>query len=430
MASNPSLHLANADDRKQTGYTALLQSLGVEPTEPWLEQDWSGQGQHVEFQKGEISTVNQILTVHDTLGKGASAIVHSVKCRRILLARKTIYTNKRFTKRQAVEEVAHLTRLKHSHIVRLIGTYTWKTELSILMYPVADYNLTTFLDVLDKASVDESSWVAMARSSLDFFACLSSALEHIHATFTKHMDIKPQNILVRTNRQRITDRAGFDIYKVYIADFGIAKTYQSLEATETDGHTAFTKKYAAPEVARQDFRGLPADIFSLGCVFLELFATLYHSINAESLSTTPAYLFVVRSEGSSQYNKAKHKAKADLSANDDARITLRRQMDAKLNTGPDSSYHRHIESLSELFNSIEWHNYQWPTLNINTCQTILQMISFAPEQRPTAQRLVQQFPGKACCGAGPDELDVTVSTIDEEDESDDEMEEQELRTDD
>jgi serine/threonine protein kinase len=177
--------------------------------------------------------VNQILTVQDNLGKGTSAIVHSVKCRRILLARKTIYTNKHFTKRQAIEEVAHLTRLKHSHIVRLIGTYTWKKELSILMYPVADYNLTTFLDILDNASVDERSWVVMATASFSFFACLSSALEYIHRSFTKHMDIKPHNILVRKSRQN-NGRIGPDVFKVYISDFGIARSYQSLEATNTD----------------------------------------------------------------------------------------------------------------------------------------------------------------------------------------------------
>jgi serine/threonine protein kinase len=365
--------------------------------------------------------VNQILTVQDNLGKGTSAIVHSVKCRRILLARKTIYTNKHFTKRQAIEEVAHLTRLKHSHIVRLIGTYTWKKELSILMYPVADYNLTTFLDILDNASVDERSWVVMATASFSFFACLSSALEYIHRSFTKHMDIKPHNILVRKSRQN-NGRIGPDVFKVYISDFGIARSYQSLEATNTDGYTLCTKKYAAPEVAQQDFRGLPADIFSLGCVFIELFATL-HSINAENL-LAPGKRFHLEAEAYTQYSKARTRRNLCLRTEDDSKLTLRQRIDARLNTGPDGSYYRHVESLSALLKSIRWHGYQDPTLNMATCYTLLEMISIAPEDRPTAQELVRQFPGKACCGAGPDELDIAVPTIEEEDDIEDEFEEQ------
>lgn len=44
--------------------------------------------------------------------------------------------------------------------------------------------------------------------------------------------------------------------------------------SETDSSTAFTRKYSAPEVVLQDVRGLSADIFSLGCVYVELFAAL------------------------------------------------------------------------------------------------------------------------------------------------------------
>jgi serine/threonine protein kinase len=44
---------------------------------------------------------------------------------------------------------------------------------------------------------------------------------------------------------------------------------------ETDGRASFTKRYAAPEVVKQDLRGRPADIFPLGCVYYELLATLH-----------------------------------------------------------------------------------------------------------------------------------------------------------
>jgi hypothetical protein len=145
-------------------YAELLRSKGLWPSDPHSEQNWSGRGQHVEFRNSEVDKINQLLAVQDTLGMGVSAIVHSVKCRRILLARKTVHTNRRFTKQQAMEEVAHLARLNHAHVVRLIGTYTWKRDLMILMYPVADHNLSTFLDVLSNATVPLNVWAFMSAS--------------------------------------------------------------------------------------------------------------------------------------------------------------------------------------------------------------------------------------------------------------------------
>jgi len=63
-------------------------------------------------------------------------------------------------------------------------------------------------------------------------------------------------------------------WKMYIADFGIARSYPTLEDSETEGPTMFTRKYAAPEVVDRDTRGLPADIFSLGCVYVEMATVL------------------------------------------------------------------------------------------------------------------------------------------------------------
>ncbi|KAF1939991.1 hypothetical protein EJ02DRAFT_513476 [Clathrospora elynae] len=67
-------------------------------TNPLIEQNWSGRGQHADFQKDERKLPSEILDVQETLGKTSSAIVESVKCRRILLARKTMFCNRHFTK--------------------------------------------------------------------------------------------------------------------------------------------------------------------------------------------------------------------------------------------------------------------------------------------------------------------------------------------
>jgi serine/threonine protein kinase len=166
------------------------------------------------------------------------------------------------TQEEAISEVARLTRLDHAHILRVIGTYVKGRELSILLYPVADYNVETFFEEYLNASPGrEQEW--MRRSGLGFNCCLSSAVQYIHHNLTKHMDIKPKNIIVRATQNYE--------YTLLVADFGIARSYARADDIETDGETSFTKRYAAPEVVNQDFRGLPADVFSLGCVFFEMF---------------------------------------------------------------------------------------------------------------------------------------------------------------
>ncbi|KAH7108763.1 hypothetical protein B0J11DRAFT_513130 [Dendryphion nanum] len=91
---------------------------------------------------------------------------------------------------------------------------------------------------------------------------------------TKHMDLKPENILVRDVRQYKTPRPSNASFKVYIVDFGISRSYDSLDATETEGPTQFTHRYAAPEVVDREKRGLAADTFSLSCVFVEIYSVL------------------------------------------------------------------------------------------------------------------------------------------------------------
>jgi hypothetical protein len=229
---------------------------------PKDELDWSGRGQHVEYKAEEARCIP--LKPRSVLGHSATAIVESVRCRRILLARKTVKCNCRMPKEQVVIEVEHLQRVQHSHIVRIVGTYTLKSTLAILLYPVADQNLEEFMDdiVNEPDRIDSEHGKEVVPT---FFGCLSSAISFIHDKNVKHMDIKPKNILVRMFG---------DEYKVYIADFGIARSYESAAESFTDTPTSFTRAYAAPEVVLQDTRGYSADIFSLGCVFMEMLAVM------------------------------------------------------------------------------------------------------------------------------------------------------------
>ena len=255
----------------------MLKSENLIPR-PLEEKDWSGRGEHAEFGPDEWSKILDILPVEGLLGNSATAIVESVRCRRVLLARKTVRCNRRMKRTDALKEVQHLKKLKHSHIVQVVGTYTFKQDLAILLYPAAEYNLETFMESIitespgRKGFWDQEKVYPKLRALTTFFGCLAHTIHFLHYNATKHMDIKPKNLLIRDMSYGSSSSRGR--YKIYIADFGITRSYEHAADAETDSPTPFTRMYAAPEVVDQRKRGLSADIFSLGCVFAEMLAVL------------------------------------------------------------------------------------------------------------------------------------------------------------
>lgn len=95
--------------------------------------------------------------------------------------------------------------------------------------------------------------------AVDLLLQACAGLEHAHAAGLVHRDIKPQNLLVRTD----------DVVK--IADFGIARTLQATQLTQV-GTVLGTAAYLAPEQAAGERVTPAADIYSLGAVAYELLA--------------------------------------------------------------------------------------------------------------------------------------------------------------
>jgi serine/threonine protein kinase len=351
-----------------------------------VEQNWSGRGEHLRLLPSDREFLKKTLEPRSVLGRTSTAVVDSVKCRRILLARKTISCNRQFTKAKALEEFVHLKKLEHGHIVRVIGTYVLSRKLSILMYPVARYNMETFLE----ATIEERDGpdrVDMRSACQRFFSCLSSAVDYLHSKFTKHMDIKPQNILIHERKYTVKGSGFYGRYTVLITDFGIARSYPQLEVTETDGPTMFTRKYAAPEVVLQDTRGLSADIFSLGCVFLEMIATMNEVCAPKP---TPEDMDI---DDTAARTGSNHKR--DLTM--DRLQTLLETSES----GP--SYHCNIEAIfAELTRYIPQPKETEPANVMHLVHLIRAMVRENPLARPSAHAVLDFFkPVRGCCDAGP-----------------------------
>ncbi|KAF2262316.1 kinase-like protein [Lojkania enalia] len=251
--------------------------------------------------------------------------------------------------------------LKHNHIVAFVGTFSRNGQFGVLMYPLAICNLAEFLkDASEKKYSDSRQRFDQWKSILTTaFGCLSSALIYLHMTRRiKHKDIKPENILV--------DRYG----SVLLSDFGISKQYE--DETITEGTTPFTDKYAPPEVVHQHKRDLSSDIFSLGCVFLEM-ATV---VLGESLEDLTSSLFDPNRRQS--YREARPRI---IDWVDRLKRIVRREA---------------ATSYSETFRSYTNSNLvRVQNLGVPHLDAVLSMMSISPRNRPPISKVHELFKGFA-----------------------------------
>ncbi|KAI9697048.1 MAG: hypothetical protein M1836_005009 [Candelina mexicana] len=205
-------------------------------------------------------------------------------------ARKTIpLTRRKLIDNSAIirNEVDIISKLRHQHLVQLICTYQCDRNFIILMSPVAEGDLKGFLEEMDSIpSIRDKN--AHIMRMIAWPGCLISVLQFLYLQRIRHKDIKPANILVQGTR-------------IFLTDFGIAKDLADDVNTATTGEPGFhTALYAAPEVHSGEPRGRAADMFSLGCVFLEMATVML----GESLSNFHNF---VETEGIRAYGKNEQK---------------------------------------------------------------------------------------------------------------------------
>ena len=117
--------------------------------------------------------------------------------------------------------------------------------------------------------------------------CLASGLAFIHQQTIRHKDIKPQNILIHHG-------------SVMYTDFGLSYDFgDSGQSTTTGLVQGLTRRYCAPEVAASGNRNSKSDIFSLGCVYLEILDTLSPGIVSEDVLTGPFHETLHTEDGES-----------------------------------------------------------------------------------------------------------------------------------
>ncbi|KAF2873997.1 kinase-like domain-containing protein [Massariosphaeria phaeospora] len=272
---NASLHSSLEEIPSRMG-TSIASSLSTSITVPDDEtaRVYGLTSGHTEFK----AIMPKFLQHVDSLGHGSLGVVEEVR----ISPDYATFVRKRvqlpyYRRKQYLDiirqEAQVLKTLSHSHIVEMIGSYSemphsgQKQFYSLLMAPVGQRDLKTFLDIFSEQSATQTElWRQVRRDWLrTWFKCLSSALAYIHSKGVRHQDIKPSNIVHREAT-------------IYFTDFSSASEFDIGQTTSTENPARTSAMYAAPEVVNNSEKlnrhGRGTDVFALGGVFAEMLVVL------------------------------------------------------------------------------------------------------------------------------------------------------------
>jgi len=255
-------------------------------------EDWSGRGSHVDFTADETVPLVQ----GRFLGHGVNGGVWETHCKGVALAWKRKYCRRKIGNAER-KEITILKKLSHNHIVKLVGTYTYRQFLGLLLWPVAVCDMATFFEDFETVlgenctTNDErsarltalglpcESQASLHSHGREFLyskiGCLTSAIAYLHEQKVRHKDLKPSNVLLSRNN-------------LWVTDFGTSTDFSLLSTSATENGERGTPKYFAPEVAAFKRNGRSADIFSLGCIFLEILTAVKYGTPGSIRMSRPA----------------------------------------------------------------------------------------------------------------------------------------------
>lgn len=191
----------------------------------------------------------------EELGEGSYGKVYKVydKQRNEILALKKIKLtkNEEGIPSTTLREITLLRELSHKNIVHLQDLiYKYKERKLYLVFEYMDYDLKNFLSKQKNLQKNKIK---------NIFKEIVKAVDFCHENYIMHRDLKPQNILINKEGTSIK-----------LADFGLARHFNV--PFRQYSKEIVTLWYRAPEIIMgcQDY-GIGVDIWSLGCIFVELF---------------------------------------------------------------------------------------------------------------------------------------------------------------
>ncbi|ONK80312.1 uncharacterized protein A4U43_C01F16270 [Asparagus officinalis] len=204
----------------------------------------------------ELEEATGGLAEENVIGEGGYGIVYrGVLADRTMVAIKNLLNNRGQAEKEFKVEVEAIGRVRHKHLVRLLG-YCVEGEYRMLVYEYVDNgNLEQWLHG-DVGDVSPLTW----EIRMNIILGTAKGLAYLHEGLEPkvvHRDVKASNILL--------DRQWYP----KISDFGLAKHLGS-ERTYVTTRVMGTFGYVAPEYASTGMLNERSDVYSFGILIMEI----------------------------------------------------------------------------------------------------------------------------------------------------------------
>ncbi|KAI9660671.1 MAG: hypothetical protein M1821_010023 [Bathelium mastoideum] len=285
-------------------------------------------GSHTKYNDSELIPVEFVSKAP------AAAPISGWECCRLVASKRT-FVRRRFSlgnnsyqpsEEEFVDNVNRARDFKHEHIANIWASYTWRGSGYVMSAFVAEHTLKSFMEQKAPPYFQKLSKSERAIRLQEWIMCLSHAVKTLHDRGWTHTEIRPSNILVdASNNIAFSDIGSLSMFqtdkkrddqevynysppenfgsstskpavshhresKVSTTSSSGASSYSTRSGSSADFLKGFGQKAHAPpspplsEIGEGSEAGSPvdqmlrspekADIFSLGCIFLEILTYL------------------------------------------------------------------------------------------------------------------------------------------------------------
>ncbi|KAL4612641.1 hypothetical protein ACB092_08G215500 [Castanea dentata] len=182
-----------------------------------------------------------------------------------ILVRETM--KKKKMEERVDREIKILKLLSHPHIITLYEVIEAPKEIYLVMEYAKNGDLLKYISEMGKLQEEEARKI---------FQQIISGVEYCHEKYVVHRDLKPDNLLLDSERN------------VKITDFGLSNIMTDGQGFNT---SCGSPKYAAPEVlSGESYTGPHVDVWSCGIILYNLLCCKFPAFDNDGISTFPRHL--------------------------------------------------------------------------------------------------------------------------------------------